>query len=191
MADTRDSFNVRSAIAKSKANIQRFFKFIFLARSWASDRANLTKALKNLSKDAKGTKSTSTSGKEGESTSLLNQSSSSGMRKSTGRSPLWLFIFPEGTITSDEERAKSKRYADKEGIVRVLSSSSFPCFSTSLHQSILSKRDQIKVSPNPVLPCVIGSDFSSAYRQSTCKELIPRTTSKLPSTPAQPVYYSF
>lgn len=31
---------------------------------------------------------------------------------------MWLFIFPEGTITSDEERVKSKRYADKEGIVR-------------------------------------------------------------------------
>lgn len=33
------------------------------------------------------------------------------------RSPLWLLIFPEGTITSDNERAKSKRYADRERVV--------------------------------------------------------------------------
>ena len=33
------------------------------------------------------------------------------------RSPLWLMIFPEGTITSDEERAKSLRYAEREGVV--------------------------------------------------------------------------
>lgn len=33
------------------------------------------------------------------------------------RHPLWLVIFPEGTITSDNERAKSLRYAQREGIV--------------------------------------------------------------------------
>jgi len=33
------------------------------------------------------------------------------------RSPLWLLIFPEGTITSDEERVKSVRYAEKQGVV--------------------------------------------------------------------------
>jgi lysocardiolipin and lysophospholipid acyltransferase len=32
------------------------------------------------------------------------------------RSPLWLLIFPEGTIISDEERVKSVRYAQREGI---------------------------------------------------------------------------
>jgi hypothetical protein len=65
----------------------------------------------------------------GEDSALLDKSSTSTSTstKSTGRSPLWLFIFPEGTITSDEERVKSKRYADKEGIVRIL------LFSISLH----------------------------------------------------------
>jgi 1-acyl-sn-glycerol-3-phosphate acyltransferase len=38
-------------------------------------------------------------------------------RTKEGRTPLWLLIFPEGTITSDEERSKSVRYANREGIV--------------------------------------------------------------------------
>lgn len=62
----------------------RFFHFIFLHRNWASDRENLTMALKQLGRSD---------------------------------SPLWLLIFPEGTITSDEERAKSRVYAEKEGVV--------------------------------------------------------------------------
>jgi 1-acyl-sn-glycerol-3-phosphate acyltransferase len=105
-----------AAASSSVADHQRFFKFIFLARSWASDRANLTKALKNLSANAKGTNTIPGSSKDGEDSSLLDKTTS---KKSSGRSPLWLFIFPEGTITSDDERVKSKRYADKEGIVRL------------------------------------------------------------------------
>ncbi|KAK4686630.1 hypothetical protein P7C73_g3495, partial [Tremellales sp. Uapishka_1] len=69
----------------------RFFHFVFLSRSWAADRINLTLALTDLGKQAKAV----TGGK---------------------RNPLWLLIFPEGTITSDEERAKSKRYAEREGV---------------------------------------------------------------------------
>lgn len=33
------------------------------------------------------------------------------------RHPLWLLLFPEGTIVSDEERCKSVKYAEREGIV--------------------------------------------------------------------------
>jgi hypothetical protein len=107
------------------ADPQRFFKFIFLKRSWATDRANLTKSLRNLGEHAKGTDIPPPLGiTSSESVSLLDKSdkSSAGNSKKqvagkNQRSPLWLFIFPEGTITSDEERVKSKRYADKEGIV--------------------------------------------------------------------------
>ena len=98
---------------------KRFFKFIFLNRSWAADRANLTKALTNLGKQAKGSNLPDSD----ERSSLLatnDTGGSVGKGRQGGkgkRSPLWLFIFPEGTITSDEERVKSKRYAEKEGIV--------------------------------------------------------------------------
>lgn len=34
--------------------------------------------------------------------------------------PLWLMIFPEGTIASDEERPKSSKYAEREGIVSLV-----------------------------------------------------------------------
>lgn len=67
----------------------RAFEFIFLKRSWAADKDNLTRSLTRLALKAK-----------------------------TGeRTPLWLLIFPEGTIPSDDERAKSARYAKREGIV--------------------------------------------------------------------------
>lgn len=79
-----------------------------MKRSWAGDRANLTKALTDLGKHAKGSGSESAGD---EHASLLGNG---GQKK---RSPLWLFIFPEGTITSDEERVKSKKYAEREGIV--------------------------------------------------------------------------
>ncbi|ORX39896.1 acyltransferase-domain-containing protein [Kockovaella imperatae] len=77
----------------------RFFRFIFLERSWAADKANLTRALQNLAKQAR----------------LNTPDETTGLVRSR-REPLWLLIFPEGTITSDEERAKSVRYAKKEGV---------------------------------------------------------------------------
>ncbi|BEI87178.1 hypothetical protein CcaverHIS002_0705240 [Cutaneotrichosporon cavernicola] len=64
----------------------QFFRFIFMHRSWAADREHLTHALTRLGKQA-----------------------------ATG-SPLWLLIFPEGTIVSDNERTKSAKYAAREGI---------------------------------------------------------------------------
>jgi hypothetical protein len=140
-----------AAASSSVADHQRFFKFIFLARSWASDRANLTKALKNLSANAKGTNTIPGSSKDGEDSSLLDKTTS---KKSSGRSPLWLFIFPEGTITSDDERVKSKRYADKEGIVR------FPTLyftSQCLYIPHPIGPNPIRVSRMPFLPCVTAS----------------------------------
>lgn len=68
---------------------RQFYRFIFLSRSWAEDQKNLTEALSDLS----------TRGRN---------------RPESG---LWLTIFPEGTITSDEERAKSRRFSEREGIV--------------------------------------------------------------------------
>jgi 1-acyl-sn-glycerol-3-phosphate acyltransferase len=66
---------------------RQFYEFIFMNRSWAADRSSLTRAFTRLGQHAK---------------------------KGKG---LWLLIFPEGTITSDEERAKSARYAEREGVV--------------------------------------------------------------------------
>lgn len=61
-----------------------------------------------------------------EESSLLDKSRPTSTNRSR-RSPLWLLIFPEGTITSDEERVKSKRYAEREGIVSlILSPASTP-----------------------------------------------------------------
>ncbi|WRT67165.1 uncharacterized protein IL334_004131 [Kwoniella shivajii] len=68
-----------------------------------ADRDNLTLALTQLGQETQ-------SGNEGslESSSLL---------PTKKRTPLWLLIFPEGTITSDEERVKSVKYADKQRVV--------------------------------------------------------------------------
>nr|XP_031862784.1 uncharacterized protein CI109_001796 [Kwoniella shandongensis]KAA5529856.1 hypothetical protein CI109_001796 [Kwoniella shandongensis] len=80
----------------------QFFNFIFLKRSWAADRNNLTLALTQLGQKAQSDEEADGSS---ENTSLLSPKK---------RSPLWLVIFPEGTITSDDERAKSVKYAKRE-----------------------------------------------------------------------------
>ncbi|OCF35476.1 acyltransferase [Kwoniella heveanensis BCC8398] len=82
----------------------RFFGFIFMNRSWAADRDNLTLALTQLGQQAR---SDAESEHSHESSALL---------PTKKRSPLWLLIFPEGTIVSDEERVKSVRYAEREGV---------------------------------------------------------------------------
>ncbi|KAK6902968.1 hypothetical protein I203_108229 [Kwoniella mangroviensis CBS 8507] len=46
-----------------------------------------------------------------------DHSETSGLLAPKKRSPLWLLIFPEGTIVSDEERVKSVKYAEREGIL--------------------------------------------------------------------------
>ena len=66
----------------------QFFDFIFLARSWASDRVYLVKQLALL-----------------------------GRRAQLHDTPLTFILYPEGTLVSPDTRPISKKYADKLGIV--------------------------------------------------------------------------
>ena len=66
----------------------QFFNFIFLARSWASDRLYLEKQLALL-----------------------------GQRAQDNDTPLTLILYPEGTLVSRDTRPISKKFADKLGIV--------------------------------------------------------------------------
>lgn len=68
----------------------QFFRFIFLARSWAKDRAPLGEQIADAAERTKG-----------------------------ANSKLSLVIFPEGTLIGPEARPLSKKYADKCGIVSV------------------------------------------------------------------------
>jgi 1-acyl-sn-glycerol-3-phosphate acyltransferase len=65
----------------------QFFNFIFLARSWASDRVQLASDLSALGRQAE-----------------------------QQDKPLTLILYPEGTLVSKDTRPISKRYADKLGI---------------------------------------------------------------------------
>ncbi|KAF9454892.1 hypothetical protein P691DRAFT_799900 [Macrolepiota fuliginosa MF-IS2] len=65
----------------------QFFNFIFLARSWASDRVQLASHLASLGKEAK---------KENR--------------------PFCFLLYPEGTLVSKDTRPVSRKYADKMGI---------------------------------------------------------------------------
>lgn len=71
-----------------------------MKRSWALDRGHLTAALDQLGLDANP-----------------KDYAMVPLALPPKRSPLWLLIFPEGTIASDEEREKSSRYAEREDIV--------------------------------------------------------------------------
>lgn len=66
----------------------RFFNFIFLKRSWASDRLHLSSSLSWL-----------------------------GRRAETQDSPLTFILYPEGTLVSKDTKPLSKKFADKIGIV--------------------------------------------------------------------------
>lgn len=66
----------------------QFFNFIFLARSWASDRQQLARDLASLGREAE--------------------------RESK---PFCFILYPEGTLVSKDTRPKSKKYAEKMGIV--------------------------------------------------------------------------
>ena len=70
----------------------QFFHFIFLARSWASDRLYLVKQLALL-----------------------------GARAQDHDTPLTFILYPEGTLVSPDTRPVSKKYADKLGIVSSIS----------------------------------------------------------------------
>jgi lysocardiolipin and lysophospholipid acyltransferase len=90
---------------------QRLFKFIFMKRSWAADKDHLTEALLQLAKEAQASDESAVSkSSTSETAGLLRDHKKK-------RSPLWLLIFPEGTINSDEERRKSAAYAKRESIV--------------------------------------------------------------------------
>ncbi|KAJ7462658.1 acyltransferase-domain-containing protein [Mycena galericulata] len=65
----------------------RFFDFIFLARSWVSDRVRLSTHLSALGKAAE-----------------------------KDDNPLVFFLYPEGTVVSKDTRPISKKFADKMGI---------------------------------------------------------------------------
>ena len=66
----------------------QFYRFIFLSRSWASDRVHLAKSLSWLGQHAE--------------------------QRDT---PLTFILYPEGTLVSKDTRPLSKKYADKMGIV--------------------------------------------------------------------------
>jgi len=66
----------------------QLFNFIFLSRSWASDRVRLASDLATL-----------------------------GRRAEDEDNPLCLILYPEGTLVSHATRPISKKFADKMGIV--------------------------------------------------------------------------
>lgn len=65
----------------------QFFNFIFLARSWASDRVQLSASLSTLASEAE-----------------------------KQDNPLAFILYPEGTLVSQDTRPISKKFADKMGI---------------------------------------------------------------------------
>ncbi|PCH33504.1 acyltransferase-domain-containing protein [Wolfiporia cocos MD-104 SS10] len=69
----------------------RFFNFIFLKRSWASDRLHLSSSLSWL-----------------------------GRRAEREDSPLTFILYPEGTLVSKDTRPLSKKFADKIGVPDIL-----------------------------------------------------------------------
>jgi 1-acyl-sn-glycerol-3-phosphate acyltransferase len=66
-----------------------FFKFIFLARNWEQDRKRLARHLAKLGQEAK-----------------------------EDNLPFSFLFFPEGTVVSKLTRPKSKKFAEREGVVR-------------------------------------------------------------------------
>ena len=68
----------------------QFFRFIFLARSFASDK-----------------------------TYLVSKLSKVGKRAEAENNPLAFLIFPEGTVCDGDGRGISKKYAEKAGLVSI------------------------------------------------------------------------
>lgn len=83
----------------------QFFDFIFLAQSWASDRVHLAAHLSAIGRSAE-----------------------------REDKPLTLVLYPEGTLVSQDTRPKSKKYADKMGIVRI---SYLLCFHCNTQTTLL------------------------------------------------------
>ncbi|TKY87527.1 hypothetical protein EX895_003541 [Sporisorium graminicola] len=75
----------------------QFYRFIFLARNWASDQAQLTKQLGEVASQ--------------------NHTPAPGETPSTNTAKkLLLLIFPEGTLVSSQTRPISAKFAEKTGI---------------------------------------------------------------------------
>lgn len=75
----------------------QFYRFIFMARKWATDQERLRYRLQKLNSQHTGPLSNS---------SQPNQQ----------LDPMWLLIFPEGTNLSGNTRKQSQKFADKSGI---------------------------------------------------------------------------
>lgn len=67
----------------------QMFRFIFLARSWASDKFDLARQLSKL-----------------------------GEKAQEEDKPFTFILFPEGTLVSKDTRPISSKYAEKMGVVR-------------------------------------------------------------------------
>lgn len=67
----------------------QMYRFIFLARSWASDKFQLARQLSKL-----------------------------GDKAQHQDKPFTLILFPEGTLVSKDTRPISSKYAEKMGVVR-------------------------------------------------------------------------
>lgn len=67
----------------------QIYRFIFLARSWASDKLQLARQLSKL-----------------------------GEKAQEEHKPFTFILFPEGTLVSKDTRPISRKYAEKMGIVR-------------------------------------------------------------------------
>jgi 1-acyl-sn-glycerol-3-phosphate acyltransferase len=67
----------------------QMYRFIFLARSWSSDKFQLARQLSKLGKKAQ-----------------------------EEDKPFALILFPEGTLVSKDTRPVSSKYAEKMGVVR-------------------------------------------------------------------------
>ncbi|KAG8834405.1 hypothetical protein FRC18_002066 [Serendipita sp. 400] len=91
----------------------QFFDFIFLARSWVSDRSRLTSALAKIA--AHHTTTTSDKPEEDE--------------------PLNFLIFPEGTLVSKDTVPVSRKYAEKMNLIHP--NHTLLPRSTGLHNSLL------------------------------------------------------
>jgi 1-acyl-sn-glycerol-3-phosphate acyltransferase len=75
----------------------QFFNFIFLARSWNSDKLYLSESLSKL-----------------------------GQRAQEEDIPLTFLLYPEGTLVSKDTRPISKKFAEKTGIVSGIVITSYP-----------------------------------------------------------------
>lgn len=89
----------------------QFFNFIFLARSWASDRHYLVKELASIGRQAE-----------------------------QNDTPLAFILYPEGTLVSKDTRPLSKKYADKMGIVSA-ATLYLPCSGAQLIRRLFHKPD--------------------------------------------------